>query len=258
MAEPLYRKLLRDAAKHGNNAGLKASKERAALLEGHAKDAAARLGCKPTDQAAMHYATLALSLELIQTQLVSGKQVDVGSLRWLSEELDKHRPPDPPIVVDLRIVDDDGRTMTCDELKSAARDRAAASSTPPPPPADVGFVQFSQPQLPAPTPTPQPAATATAEEIRRGLKLPDGSPHPNTLPRRDPGSIHNNVLPNGQPARMVGQSYAPLVGGGYAMPNVAGPFSVKNEPKPNFDSAHSLPSSPRDRDPGGHGGSVCW
>jgi hypothetical protein len=233
MAEPLYRKLLRDAAKHGNNAGLKASKERAALLEGHAKDAAARLGCKPTDQAAMHYATLALSLELIQTQLVSGKQVDVGSLRWLSEELDKHRPPDPPIVVDLRIVDDDGRTMTCDELKSAAR-------------------------LPAPTPTPQPAATATAEEIRRGLKLPDGSPHPNTLPRRDPGSIHNNVLPNGQPARMVGQSYAPLVGGGYAMPNVAGPFSVKNEPKPNFDSAHSLPSSPRDRDPGGHGGSVCW
>jgi len=95
------------------------------------------------------------------------------------------------------------------------------------------------------------------EDIRAGKLLPNGEPHPNTLPRRAVGGIHDGRLPNGQPARMVGPSYAYYGGGGYAMPTVAGPFSAVGE-KPNFDAKHSLPDAAYDavRYPRYKG--LCW
>jgi hypothetical protein len=106
--QPLYRQVLKAAAKGGPTAALEASKNRAALFERHAKDAARRLNCKPSDQQALHYATLALALESIQTRIIGGKEIDVSSLRWLSEQLDRFRPPAEATNVTITVVGKDG------------------------------------------------------------------------------------------------------------------------------------------------------
>ncbi len=61
-------------------------------------------------------------------------------------------------------------------------------------------------------------------------------PHPNDLPRRDPGSIHNARLPDGTPARMRRTDYSDIapIDGGYSMTNAG--------PAPDVGRGHPLPS----------------
>jgi hypothetical protein len=191
--------------------------DRFKLYQALLASAADQLGCEPTHEKAKDLATLRLMRESITLRLIAGKDCNPADLRWLAEELSKFAPPEPPIKVEIEIVN--------------PTEPDPAPSTPPPP-SDVGFVQFTQPQLPAPA----PAATA-AKPV-----------HPNDLPRRDPGSIHNARLPDGTPARMVGPSYLAYGSGGHQ--TIAGPFGVIGTERPNFESAHPLPDD--------HGRSVCW
>jgi hypothetical protein len=178
--------------------------DRFKLYQALLASAAEQLGCEPTAEKAKDLATLRLMRESVTLKLIAGKDCNPADLRWLTEELAKFAPPEPPIKVEIEIVN--------------PTEPDPAPSTPPP--SDVGFVSFSQPQLPAPA---APAATA-AKPV-----------HPNDLPRRDPGSIHNARLPDGTPARMTGASY------GFCAGNVsANPFSAG--PRPNFEQSHSLPS----------------
>ena len=188
--------------------------------------AAEQLGRPVTSEQVKDLACIRMMRETVTLNLIAGRNVDPSALRWLIEELAKFSPPEPPIKVEIEHVE--GPVEHCPQC-GWSRDYdepspTSLSSTPPPDRPDVGFVNFTPPLAPASAPAP-------------------------VAVHRDPGSIHNAVL-NGVPARMVGQSYAAYVG--FSGQSVAGPFSVKNEPRPNFESKHSLPN------PGGHGGSVCW
>jgi hypothetical protein len=204
--------------------------DRAAAYTRYATEAAAQYKCGPNDLPARLAAVRRLALEVYTAQLVDGRSPDVSILKWIMEQEQLHAPPPEIPRVDIQLIETIAeRCPQCGFERDTGRskdDPDPQPSEPPPDRPDVGFVQFTQPQLPA------PASATAAKPV-----------HLNDLPRRDPGSIHNARLPDGTPARMVGPSYA-AYGGGYAMPTVAGPFSVKNEPKPEFEARHNIPLPP--------------
>jgi hypothetical protein len=218
--------------------------DRYKLYEKLLEAAADQLGCEPSDERAKDLATIRMMRESITLNLIAGRNVDPTNLRWLIEQLAAVIPPPAIPPVRLEIIDRNGETCSLDEL----RQPVPPEPTPSAPPPDVGFVSF------APTPPPTPAIEAAPVAV-----------HPNDLPRRDPGSIHNAVL-NGVPARMTGASCGFVSGGSYQ--TVAGPFGKAAHQLPDADPRHYLRSrsdgtvtfakNVRDRDPGGHGGSVCW
>src|SRR6516162_2542946 len=65
---------------------------RAELYQKLLKQAAKDLRCKVTDERCKNYAVLKLAREVISSKLVSGRDIDPGALRWLSEELEKYAP----------------------------------------------------------------------------------------------------------------------------------------------------------------------
>jgi hypothetical protein len=175
-----------------------------------------------TDWRVKRYAVLACAHSNIQARLAVGADISVDNLLKLDAAMAEIRSsvPQEPVRVEIEYVE--GPIEHCPKC-GWHRDEPLPPSDPQPP--------TSPPPEAKPLP---PAASAS-----------------NVVPIRGKvgGSIHDAVLPNGQPARMTGASYG-FVGGGSG--TIAGPFSVKNEPRPNFESKHSLPN------PGGHGGSVCW
>lgn len=166
--------------------------------------AAAQLGCDPSSDKAKDLACIRLMRETVTLNLIAGRNVDPGTLRWLIEELAKFAPPEPPIRVEVEIVEPQPLTPL----------------TVTPPDRGVGFVDF----------TPQPAEAAPTPV----------AVHPDDLPRRDPGSIHNARLPDGTPARMRGPSYAAYV---------SGRTTYQGGERPDFEAKHPLPTPNR---------GVCW
>jgi hypothetical protein len=177
MIQPLYKTLLATARKQGQSAQLEAASQRAALFQRFARDAARRLGCKPGDQVAVHYATLQLALELIQTRLIGGKEIDVSSLRWLSEQLDRYRPPPAPQEA-IKIELAETLVGVCEKCGHVHQtDKPIHDPDPPPSPA---------PPRPPDSPPEKPSLPAVAAAPSNVVPL-----------KRDPGSIHTAVLPDG-------------------------------------------------------------
>jgi hypothetical protein len=163
MTQPLYKTLLKRAARHGQSDTLDAATQRAALFERFAKDAARKLQCKATDQPATHYATLALALELIQTRLIGGKEIDVSSLRWLSEQLDRYQPPPEIPRVDIQLVETIAeRCPQC----GYERDSGRSKDEPDPPPHDPPSTPPTPPTETKPS-CPVPAVSNVVELPRR-------------------------------------------------------------------------------------------
>jgi len=73
------------------------------------------------------------------------------------------------------------------------------------------IADYRAPPKPKAPPPVLDAVVADAPESQRALP----KPHPNDLPRENPGSIHDARLPNGQPARMQRNDYSALKPNGY-------------------------------------------
>jgi hypothetical protein len=179
------------------------------------------------------YALLMCAHDNATARLASGTDVSIDNLLKIDDAMAAIRSsvPQPPITVQVEIVGKGG--VPIDQLPRE----------PEPDPSPNGGGDNGGGTAPAADNAPAVASgdnvvpfRPTEEQIRSGEFLPDGSVHPNRLPRCDPGSIHSGRLPNGTPARMAGPSYAAYGGGG-----TSNPFGTIGRPKPDFESHHSLP-----------------
>ncbi len=166
--------------------------ERATLYVQYLEAAAKEYRCAVTDMAAKMAASRRLSFELYTARLIEGHNPDPATLRWFLEEEQRCMPPPEPLKVTVEIVH-----------PSPQPDPPSSPPTPPDPPAD-------EPTLAASNVIPLP--------------------HPNTLPRRDPGSIHNSRLPDGTPARMARSELWR--------------YGAASDPAPDWGAVQSLPPIP--------------
>jgi hypothetical protein len=86
---------------------------RAALYRKYLRQAAKEYGCKPSDTRAKLAATRRLTLEVYQAKLISGRDVDPATLRWMLEEEAKYAPPPAPPELELRVVHNIGHCPRC-------------------------------------------------------------------------------------------------------------------------------------------------
>jgi hypothetical protein len=235
--------------------------DRFKLYQALLASAAEQLGCEPTAEKAKDLATLRLMRESVTLKLIAGKDCNPSDLRWLTEELAKFAPPEPPIKVQIEVVGEGGKPIS-----------ALPYEDPPPdssPPSGGGGG-------PAPADSaPAAAQTANVVPFTRSDTAPAAA-----APWRSPtagGSINDSQMPDGSRPPIVRRASGFYPG----YDTIAGPFSAVGE-RPNFEAGHSLPDADprhylptrsdgtvsfagaasnfrkRDRDPGGHGGSVCW
>jgi len=207
--------------------------EGAALIE-HRKASAAELGLPVDDPLVIQHGALRAAHDLCQVKIAEGELSAVPDLIRLHDAMVQIKSLVPPKPVEVNLVIAHKTIGGCphchtpiyeDDLKPlppVEPVRAAQSETPP--------------QKERTTDGDKPVAepfTALANVVAL------------QPPRRDPGSIHNAVLPDGTPARMapsVTRQVAPYVGG------VSAPFGrgVLSEPAPNWSAAHALPPIPRE------------
>jgi hypothetical protein len=141
--------------------------------------AAAQLDCEPTAEKAKDLATLRLMRESVTLKLIAGKDCNPSDLRWLTEELAKFAPPEPPIKVEIEIVN--------------PTDPTPLSPPPDPPPSAL------PPKESKPSP---PASSAPTEQTRPRSA---GEPITDTMRRfnqlRGYGAAPDGRLGRGNPSR---------------------------------------------------------
>jgi hypothetical protein len=189
------------------------------------RQAAKRLGCKPSDDRCSHYATLMLAKEATAARLIAGQNIDPTALLRLDEALRAFMPPAEPAKVEVEFV------QTIQDMCPRCgftHDSGKAVDEPDPPPAP-------------PTPPTSPPPTETAKP---SLPAPSA---PNVVPIRRDGSVHDVAFPSGEVAPLKRYQNEPWRG--HVLPNLNGGGSASNPfsagPAPNF-SAPVLPS-PFDR-----------
>jgi hypothetical protein len=99
--------------------------------------AAEQLGCEPTAEKAKDLATLRLMRESVTLKLIAGKDCNPADLRWLTEELAKFAPPEPPIKVEIAIVGQDGVPISELPRELEPEPTPPSPPTPPDPPTET-------------------------------------------------------------------------------------------------------------------------
>jgi hypothetical protein len=180
------------------------------------RQVARELDEKPDAEVVKHVATLRLMRENVQIRLLEGERVDAADVLRLDEALKQYLPQGKPLSVQVTIVN--GTRVCCPGCKLEFDPHTDEPVRPQP-----------DPVPPAPKLLPPPTIDAKPEQAAKKPEAP---------PRRDPGSIHNCVLPDGTPARMppIDESWRTHVGnsGGYDV----------FQPAPDCGAAHVLPTPP--------------
>jgi hypothetical protein len=156
------------------------------------RQVARELDEKATAEVVKHVSTLRLMRENLMIRLLAGERVDPGDVVKLDEALKQYLPQGKPITVTLEIV------------------HPSPPSEPPPP----------DPSPSTPPPTGDAPSTPSAPAASNVV----------ALPRRNPGSIHDAVLPDGTPARMARSELWR--------------YGAASDPVPDWGAAHSMPPIP--------------
>jgi hypothetical protein len=211
---------------------LAAAKARARVFEGHAAAAAKRLGIEPSDELALHVATLKLAAELLQAKMISGQPVDPADVIRLDAALKAYLPTaelpeltvkfvegsDGPLVEHCRRCGwEPGQDATRTPLLDAP---AVVEVVPPPPPQSPQEAQAVVDELKLDLVTLQTRIKAAEKLTQEWVERFNAPPIV-----RGPGWYHQ-IQPN--------------LGGGTV--GYGDPFSARNEPNPNRAQSYPMPT----------------